>query len=119
AVMLDVLAAEQLLHQLDGFEKPGDAFGYLRPVSGHDMFVESFAGADTEPEAARIHRCHGGGRLGDHRWVVPEGWTGHSGADVAFSVLGGSHHERPDESGIALLRCPGLEVVRRHDARES
>src|SRR5712692_2834530 len=83
------------------------------------MLVERVAGPEAKPETARVHRAHGGRRLGDDRRMRPERRTGHPRPDVTPGVLGGRRHERPDEGGVPLLRGPRLDVIRRHHAREA
>src|SRR6202011_1005050 len=71
-----------------------------------------------EPEAAWEHGAHGGRSLGDDRRVRAERWTGDPRSDVTLGVLRGRCHEGPHEGGVALLRRPGLNMVRGHHARE-
>ena len=75
ALVLDVLAREQLADDLDRLEHPGDPLGRLRPVAGHDVLVERLARPEPEPVAAGVH----GGERGRRPGPRSPGATGSSG----------------------------------------
>ena len=83
-VVLDVLAREQPIEELDRLEHPVDPLGRLGPVVGDDVLVERLAAAEAEPEAARVHRGQRGRGLGDDERVDAEGRARHAGPDVAL-----------------------------------
>ena len=89
-LVLDDVAAEQLVDDLDGLEHHRGADADLRPLAADDVLVERLARAQSQPEAPREHGTQRGRRMGDDRRVIAEA---------------GARHRRPEPEAGA--RCPG------------
>ena len=115
ALVLDDVAGEQLVDDLDRLEHHRAADADLRPVAADDVLVERLARAEPEPEAAREHGPERRGRVGDDRRVVAEARAGHAGPEGEAGPRAERAHERPGEGALALLRRPRVEVLADHE----
>ena len=115
-LVLDHVAAEQLVDDLDGLEHHRRADADLWPVATDDVLVEGFTRTEAQPEAAREHGPQRRGGMGDDRGVIPEAGARHRGPELEAGGGPQGTHERPREGGLALLRGPGVEVLADHEA---
>jgi hypothetical protein len=111
AVVLDDLAAEQLVDDLDRLEHHRAADADLRPLAADDVLVERLTGTQAQPEAAGVHGAQRGRRVGDDRGVVAEAGAGDRRAEGERGALAEGAHEAPREGALALLRRPRVEVL--------
>jgi hypothetical protein len=116
AAVLRHLAGEELVDDLDGLEHHRRARSDLRPLAADDVLVERLAGAEPQPEPTGEHRPERRRGVGDHGRVVAEAGTGDSRSEAQRRPQPQRPHERPGERRLALLRGPGVEVLRDHEA---
>ena len=118
ALVADLLAGQQGPDHVHALAEPSVAELLPRPALAGDVLVGRFAGAESDPEPALVHRFEGGDGLGDDRRVV----------SLAGSVdhperQAGRLHRRPQpgpgERRVALPRAPGAEVVGAHRRGET
>ena len=81
------------------------------PAVAEDVFVERFAAADAEVEAALVHDAAGGGGLGDHGGMDADRRAGDAGRHWEARRFGERSDHRPYEGAVALLVVPRVVVV--------
>ena len=115
ALVLDDLAGEQLVDDLDGLEHHRAADADLRPRAPDDMLVERLAGAQPQPEPAGEHGAQRRRGVGDDGGVVAKAGARHRGPERQRRPRPERAHERPREGALALLRGPRVEVLADHE----
>jgi len=81
ALMAHHLAFEESAQDPDRLQEAGNPFLGFGPVAARDVLVEGLAGAQAQPEAARVHHLHGGRRLGQHGRVIAVARCAHRRAE--------------------------------------
>ena len=118
AAVLDDLAREEPADDLDGLHQDAQPGRRLGPVIADDVFVQRLARAESEPEASRVHRFERRRSLGDYGRMVAEARRRHARAEAEVRGRAKSAHPGPDEGALALIRGPGVEVIRGHHGTE-
>src|SRR3546814_235434 len=90
-----------------------------RPGFAEDVFVECFAGSQTEGEVSAEHRRAGGRSLRDDDWIDPHGGAGDGCGDWQRAGLGERADHGPDEGTLALRVVPRVEVIADPEALEA
>ena len=116
ALVLDHVAGEQLVDDLDALEQHRAPDADLRPDATNDVLVQGLAGTEPQVEATREHRPERRRRMGNDRRVIPKTRTGHRRPERQGGTGPERAHERPGEGALALLRGPGVEVLADHEA---
>src|SRR5579871_4885474 len=115
-----LLAGEELLNDLDGFDHALQAYRRFGPFAAHDVFVERLARADAQPEAVGVHGGQRGGGLRENGRVVAIRGAGDAGSKGHLLGRGAERaHPRPDERTLPLLRNPRVKVIGSHHAAET
>src|SRR5215467_8100901 len=81
SMMIGRLAPPEQADYLYGFAKHLLADVRRRPGIAQNMFVEVFAGSESQEEAVGHHGGNGRGCLGDNRGMQPLDRTGYTGTD--------------------------------------
>ena len=104
--VLDDLAGEELLDDLDRLGQPLEPDRRFRPVVADDVLVQRLARAEPEVEPAREHRFECRGGLGDDGRVVAVAGRGDAGAEAQIGGRPERAHPRPDEGRLPLRWAP-------------